>query len=229
MATNRYPAGRPHSRRWLPVALTAILATAALSSSGPTVAFDKRLAIGAGGGYSQLVRRQPTDPTSAYGGGAAAHITFGLTDTFGLSLGGAMAWYGGYIPAVPMETVDENGEPTTIYVKGPETSDLTTWDLALSLIYAIDVTRIVPYLEIGAVAVRVAERLDGTEEVDLEVGMRIALGFDYLLLDHLSLGAAGGIDTYFTGTSGYGSRLAFLVRATLVWDLGELGAGDDSE
>lgn len=229
VATNRPPTVKPHCQRLLSAALTAALAATALSSPGPAAGFDKRLAIGAGGGYSQLFRRQATDPTSTYGGGAAAHITFGLTDTFGISLGGGMAWFGGYTPAVPMDTVDEDGEPVTVYVKGPETTDLTAWDLALSLIYAIDVTLVVPYLEIGAVAARVAERQDGAEVVDLEVGMRTNMGFDYLLFDHLSLGAAAGIDTYFTGNSGYSSRLNFLVRLTVVWDLGELGSNDDSE
>jgi len=210
-------------------AVAPLVLVAALSCPDATLAFDKQLGVGAGGGYSQLFRSGSSDPLSAHGVGATAHISFGLTDTFGITFAGGMAWFGGYVPVIPASTTDENGDPITEHVNGPEISELTVWDLEIGGLYAIDVSRVVPYFELGAVLARVAEKQAAAEVVDLEVGMRICLGFDYLLLEHMSIGAAVGMDTFFTGQSQYGSRFLFLARLTVVWDLRELGRGDDTE
>jgi hypothetical protein len=211
-----------------PIALLTVLLVS-LSHPDTVSAFDKRLGLGAGGGYSQLFRSGATEPLSAYGGGATAQIWFGLTDTFGISITGGMAWFGDYIPVIPTSTFDENDEPITEYMNGPTISRLTVWDLALQGIYAIDVSRVVPYFALGAVVARVAEKQDAAEVVDLDVGLKIDLGFDYLLLEHMTIGAVVGMDTFFTGQSQYGSRFNFLVRFTAVWDLLELGRADDTE
>jgi len=226
VATSEDPRRRPRSSVR---ALCLAVVIGAVALPGGARGFDKRLGVGAGGGYSQLFRNQAGDPASAYGGGAVAHLTFGITDTFGVSLAGGMAWFGGYTPTMKMETVDDEGNPTMVRVAGPEVSGLTVWDLALSVIYAIDVSLVVPYLELGAVVARVAEDRDGAEAVDLDVGMRTNLGFDYQLLGHMTLGALAGLDTYFTAQSHYGSAFHFMVRLTVVWDLAELGRDDDNE
>jgi hypothetical protein len=203
------------------VLLWVVAAAAALPIAAQ--AFDQRLGIGVGGDYSQLFRRQATDPLSAYGGGANVYIQYGFTDAFGASVAAGMAWFGGYVPIVPVAAIDENGEQVTVFQRGPQVDDIQLWDLALSLIYAIDVTRVVPYFALGVVSARIAETHAGQSVVDYEIGMRTDLGFDYKLLRHLTLGAAAGMDTYFTDSSGYSSRFEFIVRVTVIWDLCELG------
>ena len=146
-----------------------------------------------------------------------------------MSIAGGMAWFGPYTPQIPTETEDENGDPITVYVNGPEITELSVWDLALNLVWAIDVSRVVPFFSLGAVAARVAERQAGAQVTDVDVGLRVDLGFDYELVEHLSLGALAGLDTYFTGKSQYGSSFHFTVRLTVFWDLAELGRGDDSD
>jgi hypothetical protein len=201
----------------------------AVSLPDTSEAFDKRLALGVGGGYSQLFRAIATDPTSAYGGGGNVHLTYGFDDAFGITAQYRMAWFGSYTPLEPYSTTDEDGEPVVVYQYGQPVSELTVWDAALCLVYAIDVMRAVPYIAVGAVGARIAERRGPADLVDYELGLRTDLGFDFMLLKHMSLGASAGMDTFFTGASGYVSTFSFLVRASLVFDLCELGRGEDTD
>ena len=211
---------RATGARWAWALSVCLLATALAPGLH---AFDRQLGVGAGGGFYQLQRRQISDPAAAYGGGTSLRLSYGLNDTFGVAAEIGAAWFGSYTPIVPIDATDEDGNPITTYLRGEPIDSLAVYDLALSLVYAIDVTRAVPYLAVGSISTRVSETRGDADVVDYEVGLRAEIGADITLVEHLTAGVAARLDTYFTDNSAYSGAVSIFLRLSFVWDLAELG------
>jgi hypothetical protein len=87
-------------------------------------------------------------------------------------------------------------------------------NMALSVVYAIDVMRVVPFFALGVVG-----QLATLDEYN--IGARIGLGFDYLITENMGIGAVFHGDIFFLGNSEYQGRSAVLFRATFNFDVGE--------
>jgi hypothetical protein len=225
-------------------ALSVFFASWMISSTA--FAVGKNLVLGVDGQYSLLGRRADTGVGSLHGGAAGVHISYSFTDTWRLSLSGDHAFYQSYMTQ-PQTAVEGNGETDT-NGNGQDGEDIVDGNveqdqpsvsvsavqlssLALSVEYLVDIMRVMPFFAIGIIATRTYERVEtaGDEETAIvgtasyDIGYRISLGFDYMLLGYLGLGAVLVSDNYITESSAYLGKLSILLRVTFCLDMGRFG------
>lgn len=165
------------------------------------------------------------------GGGFRAHSVYGLTDSFGISLEGGRSWYQGYSVELAkagdqMDTdsgEDESEEDTE--QKEQERSSFSkkrsrTSSLSLSVVYALDVMRAMPFLSIGVTSFRIEDETDDKRTVDYEIGLRFCIGVEYMLSERFALGVLGGYDRFVTDTHDYKGDISLTARISFV-----IGAG----
>ncbi len=207
-----------HLVRRVPAApLLALLALVSLAR--PARALEGELRLAAGGQYSQLLRRSAGDPSLAHGGGPGIQLAYGLSDAWMVSAAGSLGWFAPWAPRIPTEMVNEEGETVPVLAKGDRHDGILAAEMVFSVLYALDVMRVLPRFGAGVISARLDERRAGERFVDWEVGLRFEVGLDYDALEHLSIGAAAWFDTYFTARSAYIGKNTFLARITFRWDL----------
>jgi hypothetical protein len=197
---------------------------AVLAAPLPAAAFGGLLNVGAEGGYSQLYRASGSDPLYLHGGGVGAFATYGFTESWGLTLEGAMTWHAPYMLRKTVE--NEDGEK--VQKDFAAVNDIAVRGAALSIVYAIDVLKVTPFIALGGGAVQVSELVLGREYAAWDAVFRAQIGFDCMLLEHMSIGAAARYDTLLAGTSEFTSTLNVFLRVSMVFDVGGLGARDAS-
>jgi len=216
------PEGRGHCGGRRP-AIALLIASWCLAAPAPSLAFDGVLSLGAEGAYAQLDRRAGGDPAVASGGEIGARLAYGLTDSWGAAISWGWSWYGSYSPLVLAESENEEGETVVEETYPYEVEDLRIHNLALSVIYAFDISMLVPYFAVGVSSVRIAETRAGEEDVGWEVGLRLEGGLDIKPVDHLAISALFRSDLYLTEGSPYASQTSFLARISVEWYVGSLG------
>jgi long-subunit fatty acid transport protein len=91
--------------------------------------------------------------------------------------------------------------------------------------YNIDVYKIVPYMGLWLVGLRVdqlatIQNASGdaftkaqVAQLGYDLGGRVSLGVDYDITPHITIGAALAYDWFFTAATGYANRLLLVARA----------------
>jgi hypothetical protein len=192
-------------------------------ASGAADAFDRTLGIGAAGGYSSLLRRIVSDPDSLHGACARARLSYGFNDTWGLSAAGGMSWYQDYAPMISFATENEDGEIVTETTHDIKRTELRTRDLALSLVYALDIMRVTPFLAMGVAATQTRVKMGTVAQSSFDIALRFDVGFDVSLAENFAMGIIASFDNYLTGNSEYLSATDIMLSATFLWDIRNFG------
>jgi len=200
------------------ITLTSIYAIILLTPAR-LQAFEDTLSLGAETGYSFLYLRQPANTLATSGSKSQINLFWGISDCIGVNASVSMAWYFDYAPVITVETIDEEGVATTHLKYGAPVTRIMINDFALSLVYAFDIMRVVPFVSIGILSARVAETRNKNKTADNELGMRLTFGADYTVKKNLTLGAVIERNTHTSKISNYKSQTAILLRATYVWNL----------
>ena len=207
----RHPVSLWRGVRYLPpVALTVAIILIFFPSRG--AGFAKQLLLGGEVGYSGTFLSKDVFPYVFDGLALGAHLTYGITSVVGVCIEGSFDLHKDHVTAEKQVVVNEDNEQELKWVEGPKVTNYFLSTTALSVVYAIDVLRVVPFLTAGIVGARIDRRVDGEHEKDFEAGLRFSLGFDYALLKHLALGAMVLTDRFYFGTSPHERRMAFMVR-----------------
>jgi hypothetical protein len=208
-----------HPKPALSKALATALALMGLLLLSPAAhGFSKTLLIGPDVGYSGTFLSKKTFPYVFDGVSLGAHLTYGITSFFGVDIEGAFDLHKDYQTLHEDVVENEDGTVGWAWIKGPKITKyyLTSW--AASLVYALDVLRVVPYLTAGATGARIDRRWDGKHRADYEVGLRLGIGFDFGVFKYFGLGAIVFSDWYYKGTSNHNRRVAFMLRISLAYD-----------
>ncbi|MCP4600551.1 MAG: outer membrane beta-barrel protein [Proteobacteria bacterium] len=191
----------------------------------------KHFGIGVGGGYSATGRQGDDPPETVHGGTFGVHLTYGINDSWRISAEGNLDWHVPYViyvlDEVPVETdpgtdpgadqgIDEEVEERTevAYVKGPSVNRSISSSIALSVVYIVDVTHVVPFIGLGVTGIRVDELLGETSLTNYELGIRLSVGVDYMLNNYIGLGAVLHSDYLVHGHSYFNTRLEIVARVT---------------
>lgn len=164
------------------------------------------LGVEVGGGYSIASPRAAAVPSSLNGGALRARLTYGLTDAFGLAITGQIAWF-------------EHRRPVSALGYGDEIARTRLQDLGGSIVYAVDVLRVVPFLAAGIASMRAVEECAGEERVEHDVVLRFEIGADFLALDWFKIGASAVFDMFLTQRADFTAQTTILIRAAVVFDL----------
>lgn len=210
-----------------------------LLSSGGALAFDGReLWISASGGWSRLTPLRGLERPGVDGGGGGARVMFALSDAFGLAVEGTASRYRGFASIPPPVPASEEGETNNAenngvseneeageappVAPGPPTAGITCRDLALTLVYAVDVFALVPQIAMGLVVARLTETRGDSSTVAWDLLWRIDAGLDYRPARRFALGLWATFDTRLTGASPWSGRTSVSLRLTI-----PLGGGGD--
>ncbi|MCK9463535.1 MAG: outer membrane beta-barrel protein [Proteobacteria bacterium] len=172
-----------------------------------------------GGGYSIASPSKAAVPSSLNGGALRARLTYGLTDAFGLAITGQLAWFEHRRPVSALEYEDETGALVSALGYGDEIARTRLQDLGGSIIYAVDVLRVVPFLAAGIASMRAVEECAGEERVEHDVVLRFEIGADFLALDWFRIGASAVFDMFLTQRADFTAQTTILIRAAVVFDL----------
>jgi hypothetical protein len=138
--------------------------------------------------------------TLSLGGGGGAHWSYGLDDTFSVMAEGAYS----------IVALNQTGDAST-----PRTRPASVSHLVGGIGYTIDILTWVPYVGVlvGGFAMS-GGTIDGTLFLP---GAQLALGLDYKLSHHWSVGAAIRQSMMLTHTSTYPSYTNVFGRFEYVW------------
>lgn len=176
-------------------------------------ALDFARSLQAGGhiGYSATYTDAGTKPTSFNGAAFGFQLVLGLTETVGLSLEGSFDWHKNYKECSKKEVTDDDGELSLEWTPTADISRYFVSTAALSFVYIIDVTRLIPYFSIGPAGIRVDKTIDGRHDATYGFGIRASGGID-LLFERFSVGLGVASDSYPVGNTDHGTRILFLLR-----------------
>jgi len=198
----------------------AIALAGAILAPGAARAFDRHeVWISASGNWARLAPPGGTDRPHVDGGGGGARVMVALSDAFGLALEGTATWYRGFTP-LPVSSPEENGSgeggaEEKAATPGEPTSGIACRDLALTLVYAIDVFALVPQIALGLAVARLAETRGGAALVAWDLALRFEIGVDYRPARRFALGLWGAFDTVLLGASPWVGRSALSLRFTV--------------
>ena len=201
-------------------------------------AFEKSLRVGANIGYSANGRREALPPDTVHGAAFGFFLTYGITDSIGVSIDGSLDWHPAYrvytLGEVPAPDATGPDDLVVGHVADYQVTRSYLSELALSVVYVIDVMDLLPFLLLGVsgarqdrIAKREAEKGTLIEyQGGYVVGVRFGLGFDYMLLEQLGLGAQLASDIFLTNQIEFKGRLTVLARVTLVFDVSNFGSDE---
>ena len=200
--------------------LLSVVFIAAFACASRATAFDKRLQAGISTGYSATYIRKENIPNIFNGLALGGHIEYGLNRVFAISIDGAIDLHRPYRPWVKGERPNSEGEMVPGWVEGPINDKYFLSTGAFSVLYAIDLFRIVPIISVGFVATREDRRIDGEHQTSRAFGFRIGGGFEYYF-KHFSVGAGIHSDRYVgSRDNDLVNRIAFSVKGAVVFDFG---------
>jgi hypothetical protein len=207
------------------VALAALLAAAALAPGNAGASeWEGVLGLEAGGGYSTASPRSASSPSALNGGAVRARLYYGLTDALGVAVTGQIAWLQDRRPVASIQYEDETGAMLSALGYGDVITRTRLQDLGGSLIYTLDVLRVVPFLAAGVASMRVVEEVAGAERVDHDVVLRFEIGADFAAHERFRIGASAVFDLFLTRHSDFTAQTAFLIRAAVVLGPAKLGS-----
>lgn len=173
-----------------------VVAAIAAASDARATEGESHIGIDVGGGLLIVSGRSPNPP----GGSFMAHYTLGLSDAFDLMVEAQ------YSPIAIGQTFDYKHDPSTY------PTAIVNGDVGIG--YVFDVLSWVPYAGLLAGAYNLS---GGTlPKSKVLAGAELALGLDYRVDPHLSVGLAGR-QHLLSETSTYPSFTQLLVRVEYVW------------
>jgi hypothetical protein len=200
--------------------VAAVFAVAALVPDRAAASdWEGLLGVEVGGGYSIASPSAAAVPSALNGGAFRARLTYGLTDAFGLAITGQLAWFEDRRPVSAFEYEDETGALVSSLGYGDAITRTRLQDLGGSIIYAVDVLRVVPFLAGGLASMRAVEECAGEERVEHDVVLRFEIGADVLALDWFKIGASVVFDMFLTQRADFTSQTTILIRAAVIFDL----------
>jgi hypothetical protein len=180
--------------------------------------FSRQLWTGLDVGYSGTYVKEDTFPSIFDGLSFGANLFYGFNRFVGLSLEGAFDLHRAHTRYEIVEV--QSGATQTVlgWAPGPKVSKYFLSSTALSVVYALDVMRVLPFVSIGVLGVRIDRKIDGQHQAEYDVGMRINLGFHYVFNTRFGLGALFTYDQHLYTNSDHKRRMAVLIRGTVVFD-----------
>ena len=173
--------------------------------------FQDTLQIGIHAGYSGTYIAPSVSPNIFNGVAVGAQVVFGINDFVGIAWDAAFDWHPSYREYLYEEYQNDDGNLSMEWQPGPRIDRYFVSTTALSLVYAIDVSRVVPYLTAGVSGARVDRDLDGVHEAQYALGVRLGGGFDYYF-SKFTLGGGVTYDKYLYGNTDHDARALFLLR-----------------
>jgi hypothetical protein len=207
----------------------ALAAAAVAALAAPSVAraeeaaWEGAIGLEAGGGYAIAAPRTAAAPSSLSGGAFRARIWYGLTDALGVAVTGQISWFQGRRPLSEIQYEDETGALVSGLGYGAAITQTRLQDLGGSLIYALDVLRVVPFLAAGVASLRAVETGAAGERIEHDVVLRFEIGVDVAALARFRIGASATFDTFLTQRADFTAQTAFLIRAAVVLGPAVLG------
>jgi hypothetical protein len=178
------------------VAVGVAIAFSAIASRADATENEHHLGVDIGASALKVDDKS----TLSIGGGGGAHWSYGLNDTFNLMAEGAFS----------LVALNQTGDDKT-----PRTRPASVSHLVGGVGYTLDVLTWVPYFGVlvGGFAMS-GGTIDGTLFLP---GAQLALGLDYKLSHHWSVGAALRQTMMLTHTSTYPSYSNLFARVEYVW------------
>jgi hypothetical protein len=195
----------------------AAVATAALVPDRAVASeWEGVFGLEAGGGYAIAAPRTAAEPSALNGGALRARLFYGLTDALGVAVTGQIAWFEARRPVASIGSLDETGQVVSGLGYGDEITRTRLQDLGGSLIYTLDVLRVVPFLSAGVASMRTVEEDSAAVRVEHDLVLRFEVGADVAALDWFWIGASAVFDTFLTQRADFTAQTTFLVRASVV-------------
>ena len=186
----------------------------------PSEGFDKRLQLGLSAGYSATYLRKDNWPNIFGGVALGGFAEYGINRVFAISVEGATDLHLPYTPQEKTVVIGEDGKEEIGYERGRRVDKYFHSTGAISVLYAIDLFRIVPVFSVGFVATREDKRFDGEHQTVRLYGFRIGGGFEYYL-KYFSFGAGVYSDRYVANENKeITNRLCLSIRGAYVFDFG---------
>lgn len=173
----------------------------------------RSLQVGAHVGYSGTYIDPVNFPNVFNGAAFGVQVVLGLTEWLALSWESAFDWHPDYQNYLKEEVEDEDGKVSMEWVANAMVEHYYVSTTALSIVYALDVTRVLPYFSAGPAGVRVDKTTAGLHAATHGFGMRVGGGFDYSF-KQFTLGAGITSDRFFVGNTDHDRRILFFVRVS---------------
>jgi hypothetical protein len=178
--------------------------------------YERNTGFGGEIGYCASDRAESGLPELVHGGALGLHLTYGITETWGISLEGNLDWYPPYqtyvLDQVIVETEDGDTDTLVGWVHGPWIGSSFLTSATASIIYMIDIMRVLPYVAVGLNASRSILKSGARYYKGSELGLRVSVGADYMFSPISGAGLALHEDISLVGTSAFSNRLAIMVR-----------------
>ena len=219
MAAAPHKAPQPRKCRIYRIAiLPALFALTLFAMPCSGFGFGKQLLAGLDVGYCGTYVQEDTFPSIFDGLSFGIHVLYGFNDFVGLSLEGAFDLHRSHTRYEIVE-VQRGGNQTVLdWDEGPKVSNYYLSSTALSVVYALDVMRVVPFLSLGVMGARIDRKIDGQHRAEYDVGMRINVGFNYVFNNRFGLGTLFTYDQHIYANSDHKRRMTLLIRGSLVFD-----------
>ena len=196
----------------LPTTISAIPSICAASD------FAGTLRTGGHIGYSAAYFDNKTRPDVFAGAAFGVQVVWGVTETVGLSLEGAFDLHRRYRERRKEEVTDDEGKLSLDWVPSAEVKHYFASTAALSFIYVLDITRVVPYFALGPSGIRVDRTADGKHDATYGFGVRAVFGFDFSFKRSL-IGLGIASDSYLAGNTDNKQRLLFFIRVASIFHI----------
>ena len=182
--------------------------------------FDKRLQAGILTGWSgTYYDKRDVYPYIHDGVLLGGHIEYGLNRVFALAIDGAVDLHLPYDLYERGIGKNEEGNEVLDWAEPRRVTKYFHSSGAFSVLYAIDLFRIVPVFAVGVIVTRVDRRIEEKRETKRAFGIRIGGGFEYYL-QRFSFGAGLYSDRFLGGNSDVINRLFLAIKGAVVFDLG---------
>ena len=195
---------------WGTIVLILFLSSTVPSAS-PAGELQETLQLGIHIGYSGTYVDPAVSPNIFDGGAVGAHVVFGINDVVAVAWDAAFDWHRSYREYNYKEYENEDGEVSMEWLPGAKIRRYFVSTTALSVLYAIDISRVVPYLVAGVSGARVDRDVNDVHDAGYALGLRVGGGFDYYFR-RFTVGVGITSDKYYLGNTDHDLRLVFLLR-----------------
>lgn len=210
--------------------LAASICVAVGLSPGKAAAADRgrRWELGVDAGYVITSRNAADLPEKVHGASLGLGLRYEIDPSWFVGLDARLDLHQSYQihwPTSADETTTPPADEAPSEPTGPTVDRFLLSSLALGLGYNLDVYRVVPYLGLWLVGLRVdqvtsltnagddgaVERVSSVQQ-GYDLGGRLNLGVDYDLTTNLTIGLGFNYEWFFTGATSYEARLMLLAR-----------------
>ena len=198
----------------LPLPLFLLLYSIPAASSAGDL--KDTLQLGIHVGYSGTYIDPAVSPNIFNGVAVGAQVVWAINDFVALAWDAAFDWHRNYQEHHYKEYKNDDDEISMEWLPGPQIGRYFVSTTALSIVYAIDVCRVVPYLTAGLSGARVDRDVNDVHEAGYTLGLRLGGGFDYYFKT-FTLGGGITSDKYYFGNADHDLRVLFFLRISYLF------------